>query len=292
MNLVTGVAGQIVLGQAAFVGIGAYTTGLLLVHHAFPWLAAVAAGVAASGLVGMGLGVVSTRIKGHYLAITTLGVNEIFRLVVLNEASVTEGPLGLRNIPRLHLPALGRSVDQQLALPLLAVAVGCYLVAVLIYRSRYGREMRAIRDDETAAEVLGVDSRATKIRAFALCSALGGLSGGLYTLLVGFLAPANFTIAESVRLLLVVVVGGLGSIPGAFVASFLVVALPELLRAWQDYYLVAYGAAILAVLLGVPRGLGGLTDWMVAPWVRPRSLRSARPPAPPVTAEVQDVGPA
>ncbi len=285
----TGVAGQIVLGQAAFVGIGAYTTGLLLAKGGAPWVGALAAGIALSGVVGAGVGVVSTRIKGHYLAITTLGLNEIFRLVVLNEAWATGGPLGLRNIPRLHLPALGKSVDQQLCLPLLVVTLGCYALAVLVYRSRYGRDMRAVRDDETAAEVMGVDPRATKVCAFVLSSALAGTAGGLYVLLVGFVAPGHFTIAESIRQLLIVVVGGLGSIPGTFVASLLLVALPEILRAWQDYYLAAYGAAILAVLLGVPRGLGALTDWMVAPWVHPRPAAGEPGPVA-IPAEVGHAG--
>ncbi len=270
LNLATGITGQIVLGQAAFMGIGAYSTALLMLRYGILWAPALLLGVIAAAVLGVVLGLVSTRIKGHYLAITTLGFNEIFRLVVLNQGKVTGGPLGLRNVPQLRIPALGQSTAQQLYLPILGVTLALYALAILIYRSRYGRDMRAIRDDETAAEVMGVDSRATKVRAFALSSTMAGLAGGLYVLMVGFISPNNFTIADSIRYLVLLVIGGLGSIAGSFVASVVMVVLPEVLRGVQDYYIAAYGAAIIIVLLGFPRGLSAIADRLVAPWIHRR----------------------
>ena len=130
LNLVTGITGQIVLGQAALMGLGAYATGLLMLKGHWPWFAAVPAAMLLASAVGIAMGLLSLRIKGHYLAITTLALNEIFRLVVLNEEPLTGGPMGLRDIPTLSLPSLGNSLDVQMYLPLLAVTVLCYAVAV------------------------------------------------------------------------------------------------------------------------------------------------------------------
>ncbi|MDR7550706.1 MAG: branched-chain amino acid ABC transporter permease [Armatimonadota bacterium] len=281
LNFATGITGQIVLGQAALMGTGAYTTGLLMLRYHLSWAPALLLGVVSAAAIGMVLGLVSTRIKGHYLAITTLGFNEVFRLIVLNESKVTGGPFGLRDIPQLQIPVLGTSTAQQLYFPILLVTLGLHGLAVLIYRSRYGRDMRAIRDDETAAEAMGVDSRATKIRAFTLASAMAGLAGGGYVLMVGFISPNNFTIADSIRFLVYLVVGGLGSIAGPFIASVVMVVLPEVLRGAKDYYIAIYGAAIIVVLLGFPRGLSALADRLVAPWIQRPAV------APPVPLQME-----
>ena len=221
LNLVTGITGQIVLGQAALMGLGAYATGLLMLKGHWPWFAA-----------------------------------EIFRLVVLNEEPLTGGPMGLRDIPTLSLPSLGNSLDVQMYLPLLAVTVLCYAGALWLYRARLGRQMRAVRDDELAAESMGVDSRATKVRAFVLASALGALAGALYVLSTGFISPNNFVIFESIKLVLMTVIGGLGSIGGTLLGAAVVTLLPELLRDLQLIYMAVFGLAVVAVLLLAPRGLG------------------------------------
>jgi len=282
LNLATGVTGQIVLGQAALMGIGAYVTGVFMVHARVPWWLAGFLALGASALVGIGLGAVSTRIKGHYLAITTLGFNEIFRLITVNETPITGGPSGMTGIPQLRLAGLRLHPDQQLYLPLLALSVAMTYVAMRVYRSRFGRNFRAIRDNEMAAEVMGVNSRTAKIQAFVLCSLWGGLGGVAYVLLVGFVAPNNFTIYESIRFLVMLVVGGLGSIPGSYLGALLITILPEALRAWEQYYIAAYALGIIIVLLGFPRGLGAVADWFLEPATRtPLSqAQRASPPRP------------
>ncbi len=265
LNLATGVTGQIVLGQAALMGIGAYAAALLMVRAAFPWYVAGLLALILSTLVGIGLGAVSTRIKGHYLAITTLGFNEIVRLITVNETALTGGPSGLTGIPQLHLPGLGLHPDQQLYLPLLGLSVLMTFLALRVFRSRFGRNFRAIRDNEVAAEAMGVNSRLAKIQAFVLCSLWAGVGGVAYVLLVGFIAPNNFTIAESIRYLVMLVVGGLGSIPGSYLGAVLITILPEMLRAWEEYYLAAYAVGILVVLLWFPRGLGVVAHRFTAP---------------------------
>jgi branched-chain amino acid transport system permease protein len=279
LNLATGVTGQIVLGQAALMGVGAYAAGLLMLKLHWPWFAALPAALALAVAIGVGLGLLSMRIKGHYLAITTLALNEIFRQVVLNEAQVTGGPMGLRDIPGFNLAFFPGDVDRQAYLPLLATTLLVYAGALLLYRRRLGRQMRAVRDDELAAESMGVDSRATKVRAFVLCSVLGALAGVLYVLSTGFVSPNNFTIFESIRLMLMTVIGGLGSIGGTLIGAAVVTVLPEVLRDLQTYYLAAFGLAVVAVLLLEPRGLGLLGDWLLEPWLpQPRRSREAAPP--------------
>lgn len=269
LNLVTGVAGQIVLGQAALMGVGAYTSGLLMLKMHWPWFAALPAALALAAAVGIALGLLSLRIKGHYLAITTLALNEIFRQVVLNEEAVTGGPMGLRDIPTLSLslPGLGASPEEQVYLPLMVVMLIVYALALRLYRGRLGRQMRAVRDDELAAEAMGVNSSATKVRAFVLASALGALAGGLYVLSTGFVSPNNFTIFESIKLVLMTVIGGLGSIGGTLFGAAVVTILPEVLRDLKTIYMAVFGIAVVSVLLLAPRGLGVIGDWLLAPWL-------------------------
>lgn len=267
LNLATGMTGQIVLGQAALMGVGAYSAGLLMVKLQLPWWAALPAALVLGAAVGIALGLLSMRIKGHYLAITTLALNEIFRIVALNQADLTGGPMGLRDIPTLSIPGLGQDLDVQVYLPLLAIMVVVYVMAIQLYRRRLGREMRAVRDDELAAESMGVNSRNTKILAFVLCSTLGAFAGALYVMSNGFVSPNNFTIFESIKLILITVIGGLGSIGGTILGAMIVTILPEALRDLQTYYMAAFGLAVVAVLLLEPRGLGVFGDWLLAPWL-------------------------
>ena len=266
LTVATGITGQIVLGQAALVGFGAYATALAMMRLQLPWWLALPLAMGLAALVGVVLGTVSTRIKGHYLAITTLALNEIFRIVALNEEPLTGGPMGLRDIPTLNLPALGDSIDRQLYLPLLGVALLVYGLTMFFYRTRIGRNMRAVRDDELAAETMGVNSGRVKAVAFVICSLWAALAGGLYVLLVGFVAPSNFTVFESIKMMLMVVIGGLGSIPGTFLGAFVITVLPEALRGLQTYYMAAFGIGVVIILLVAPRGLGVLADWLFGPW--------------------------
>lgn len=267
VTIATGITGMVVLGQAAFMGLGAYTAGLLMTGLALPWWIALAVAIVATGAVGAALGLVSTRIKGHYLAITTLGLNEIFRLVVLNESWLTGGPFGLRDIPTLSLPAMGGGPAQQLYIPLFLLTVLVYALALRIYRTSFGRQMRSIRDDDLAAESMGVNSRSVRVMSFALCSVFGAIAGGVFVLTFGFISPNNFLVFESIKLLLMVVIGGLGSIAGTFLGALVVIGLPEALRDFQTYYLAIFGLGVVVILLTVPKGLGIIADWLLAPWL-------------------------
>ncbi|MDG3579414.1 MULTISPECIES: branched-chain amino acid ABC transporter ATP-binding protein/permease [Rhizobium] len=267
VTIATGITGMVVLGQAAFMGFGAYTAGLIMTGLALPWWIALPVAVVATGFLGAALGLVSTRIKGHYLAITTLGLNEIFRLVVLNESWLTGGPFGLRDIPTLSLPFMGGGLSQQLYIPVFLLTVLAYAVALRIYRTAFGRQMRSIRDDDLAAESMGVNSRWVRVLSFSLCSLYGAIAGAAFVLVFGFISPNNFLVFESIKMLLMVVIGGLGSIGGTFLGALVVVGLPEALRDLQTYYLAIFGLGVVVILLTVPRGLGIIADWLLAPWL-------------------------
>lgn len=278
LSVATGVAGQIVLGQAALVGIGAYATALLMMRLSLPWWLALLLAMLLTGAVGAVLGMISTRIKGHYLAIVTLALNEIFRIVAVNEEALTGGPMGLRNIPTLSIPGFGETITQQLYLPLAGLTFASYGLMILFHRSALGRELRAVRDDEMAAEAMGVNSVRAKTIAFMICSVWAALSGGLYVLLVGFVAPNNFSIAESIKMMLMVVLGGLGSIPGTMLGAVVVTILPEALRDLQTYYMAAFGAAVVVIMLVWPKGLGVFADWLWGSFLTGR--REPETPAP------------
>lgn len=282
LTVATGVAGQIVLGQAALVGFGAYGTALLMTKAHLPWFVALPLAMLLAVGVGIALGALSTRIKGHYLAITTLALNEIFRIVALNEEWLTGGPMGMRDIPTLNIPALGEQIDRQLYLPLLAIALAVYALTVYFHRTAIGRSMRAVRDDEIAAEAMGVNSRRVKTIAFMVCSAWAALAGGLYVMLVGFAAPTNFTVFESIKMMLMVVLGGLGSIAGTFLGAFVITVLPEALRGLQTYYMAAFGLGVVLILLLAPRGLGVFGDWLLGSFLTGRKVADGDAPAGPL----------
>lgn len=267
VTIATGITGMVVLGQAAFMGLGAYTSALIMTGLSLPWWIALPAAIVFTGLIGAALGLVSARIKGHYLAITTLGLNEIFRLVALNESWLTGGPFGLRDIPTWSLPVLASGHSAQLYLPLFLLAILSYAVGLRIYRTAFGRQMRSIRDDDLAAESMGVNSRLVRVLSFALCSIYGAIAGGLFVVTFGFISPNNFLVFESIKMLLMVVIGGLGSIGGTFLGAMVVVGLPEVLRDFQTYYMAIFGLGVVVILLTVPRGLGIIADWLLAPWL-------------------------
>jgi branched-chain amino acid transport system permease protein len=260
LDFVLGYAGQLNLGQSAFYGIGAYASTLLIMRLGVPfWLAFVAA-VALAGLAGAALSVFATRLRGHYLAIASLGFAVITYQILVNWISLTQGPLGIYAVPRPPTLALaGFTIDfhdqRNLFYLVAGVAFSSYLLLDQLIRSPIGETLTAIREDEVSAASLGIDCAGWKVFAFGVGSAVAGAAGCFYGGFVGTLTPDAFFITESFTILAMVVVGGMGTLIGPVAGAILLTILPELLRDVGDLRLVVYGLALTLVVLFMPGGI-------------------------------------
>ena len=252
LNLITGFCGQVSLGHAAFVGIGAYTASLLTKADT-SFFIALLAGTLLAGTFGVMVGLASLRVRHDFLAITTMGVNFVF-LGVVRQQEWLGGELGVSSIPDTGLGKLG----------FLALVLGSVILVALlslqIRRSWMGYVFEAISEDEDTARMLGLDVSRYKQIAFALGTALAGLSGGLYAHHVRFIFPDSFAFVESITLLAMVVIGGNGSIIGVIIASALLSVLPQWFQFIGDYKLLLYGSLLFIVMRFSPGGLSGLTQ--------------------------------
>ena len=252
LNLITGFCGQVSLGHVAFVGIGAYTASILTKADT-PFFVALLAGMLLAGTFGVMVGLASLRVRHDFLAITTMGVNFVF-IGVVRQQEWLGGELGISSIPD---PGFGK-------LGFLALVIGCVILVALlslqIRRSWMGYVFEAISGDEDTARMLGLDVSRYKLIAFALGTALAGLSGGLYAHHVRFIFPDSFAFVESITLLAMVVIGGNGSILGVIVASALLSVLPQWFQFIGDYKLLLYGSLLFVVMRFSPGGLAGLAQ--------------------------------
>src|SRR6185295_12180088 len=246
------------LGQSAFYGLGAYVSTLLITRLGVPFWIAFAGGVAFAGLAGMILALFAVRLRGHYLAIASLGFAVITYQILLNWISLTQGPLGIYAIeppPPLRLPGLPAIDFSNSAAMFYLVAGSAFLVYVLLdrlVRSPIGETLTAIREDEISAASLGIDAAAWKVFAFGIGAAVGGAAGCFYAAFVGTLVPDAFFITESFTILSMVIVGGTGTLIGPVWGAILLTLLPELLRGIGDLRLVVYGVALTLVVLFMP----------------------------------------
>jgi len=278
LNLLLGYAGQISLGQAGFFGLGAYISGILTATHGInPWLAMLTAAVIVT-LIAFIVGFPILKLKGHYLAMATLGLGIIIYIVFNEAVDYTGGPSGLSGIPNLSI--FGYMFDSDLknyyliwAFTLLAMGLSLNLV-----HSRIGRALRAIHDSEVAARVMGVNARILKVQIFALSAGLSAVAGSLYAHTMTFIAPASFGFNFSVELVTMVIIGGLASIYGSLLGAALLTVLPELLRAFQDYDIIVYGLLLVLMTMFMP---GGLVKGIPAVWtaLRAKTTKKVNPDA-------------
>lgn len=261
LDFVLGYAGQLNLGQSAFYGIGAYASTLLITRLGIPFWIAFAGAVMFSGLAGIVLSLFAMRLRGHYLAIASLGFAVITYQILLNWISLTQGPLGIYAIPpppALALPGMPPVDFRDLANLLYLVAGFALLIYLLLdqlIRSPIGETLTAIREDEVSAASLGINCGAWKVFAFGVGSAVAGAAGCFYASFVGTLVPDAFFITESFTILAMVIVGGMGTLIGPVCGAILLTVLPELLRGIGDLRLVVYGVAVTLVVLFIPGGI-------------------------------------
>jgi len=245
LNLITGVTGQLSMGHAGFMSLGAYTSAILTMNYGVAFPTALLGGSLVAALFGFFIGLPTLRLQGDYLAMVTIGFAEIIRVFFLNFEPGGKA-VGLSGIPQetTFLTVWG------------LVAVAVFLNARLL-SSRTGRAFYAIREDEIAAESCGVNTTRLKVTAFVLGSFLGGLGGGLYAHYMFYIDPQVFNFTKSIELLNMVVLGGMGSIPGTILGAVLLTILPELLRVVAEYRLMFYGALLVILMIFRPNGLLG-----------------------------------
>lgn len=258
LNIVVGLAGLLNLGYAAFYAVGAYTYALLNYHYGVGFWVALPVGAALSALFGILLGFPVLRLRGDYLAIVTLGFGEIIRLVLENWNAFSFGPSGISNIPRPGLFGMAMSLETATRYIYFLMVIAVIFTIFVVNRlqnSRIGRAWIALREDEIACQAMGIDKAGTKLSAFALGAFWAGLVGAIFAAKTTFINPASFTIWESIIILCVVVLGGMGSIIGIFIGALILVLLPEYLRAFQEYRMLVFGAVLVVMMVFRPGGV-------------------------------------
>ncbi|HEX9433098.1 MAG TPA: branched-chain amino acid ABC transporter permease [Burkholderiales bacterium] len=259
LNLTVGYAGQMSIGHAAFLGIGAYTAAILMKLGLSFWLVLPMAAVLCF-LVGLVIGFPALRVQHHYLAFATLGFNVLTYLFFRNEEWLTGGTFGISGIQR---PAFfGLSLERSAAFFWFAYGSTILLALLLwwVIRSPWGRAFAALRDNPIRAESLGVNITAYTLLAFAIGAAFAGIAGAYFAVLVQFIEPAPFHLTASLMMLLMVIVGGSGKFFGPMLGAAIVILLPEWLRFLKDWYLVIFGLAVVALMIWLPGGLLSIPD--------------------------------
>jgi ABC-type branched-chain amino acid transport system, permease component len=266
LNMVTGLLGQLVLGHAGFMLVGAYAAALFTLHSGLPLSIAFPIGLILGGLVaavfGVLIGVPALRLRGDYLAIITLGFGEIIR-VIANNLTITNGAKGLYGIQSLNS-----------RFNLTAMFTYVFFVAVLVIfinftfgTSRHGRAVIAIREDEIAAEASGIHTTYYKLLAFILAAFFAGVAGGLYAHQIGIIDPSKFDFNRSTEILVMVVLGGMGSITGSIISATVLTILPEALRGFSNYRMLLYSIVLICVMLFRPTGLLGRSEFSLAGFI-------------------------
>ena len=230
LNLATGYLGQLTLGHAGFMSVGAYVSALCSIHLELPFIASLLMGAIIAAIIGVIIGIPTLRLKGDYLCIITLAFNEIIRVIMVN-LSITNGSKGLVGIPR---------------------STNFAIVVFVIYsivKSRHGRAIISIREDETASELSGIPTTYYKILAFAISAFFAGLAGGLYAHYITVISPKVFDYNKSVEILVIVVLGGMGNWKGSIIAAIVMTILPEYLRAFSQYRMLLYAAILIIAMI-------------------------------------------
>lgn len=258
LNIVVGMAGLLHLGYVAFYAAGAYTYALLHHHFGIGFWTALPLGALTATIFGLLLGVPVLRLRGDYLAIVTLGFGEITRLVLENWGEFTFGPSGIAGIPKPGFFGINMNIHSATVYIYYLTLITCTLTIVIVYRlqySRIGRALVALREDETASEAMGINTTFIKISAFILGSIWAGLAGVIFAAKTTFVNPASFTFLESAMVLCIVVLGGMGSIPGVLLGAFILVLAPEYLRAFSEYRMLMFGIILVLMMVFRPQGL-------------------------------------
>lgn len=274
LNILTGNAGQISLCNSSFMAIGAYATTYLNTKIGVAYWISLPLGGLVAAASGFALGFPALRLRGFYLAVVTLGFLALTQVLVEQLPGITGGVRGISS-PRPFLFGYHLTSDLAFYYVVLAITLLAIWGAVSLLRSPTGRALNAIRNNEAVAQTLAIPLARTKLIAFMLSALYAGLSGGLYATAVGFIDPLEFGVSTSIRHIIYIVVGGLGTVSGSIIGAALLTLLPELLRSFQEYSDLVFGAILLVALMTLPRGLVSLWPTTEARIRRRRSAADA-----------------
>lgn len=262
-NLIQGYTGYVSIAAGGFMGVGAYCAALLSTKAGWsPW-ASLAVTPFVTAALALVVGYPSLRVKGHYFAIVTLAYNMVIFIVLMNFTSLTGGEAGISRIPRpANIETPWGSIDFGTRAAFyyltLALAVALTVIAALIVRSRVGRAMTAIRQNETLADAVGISCWRYKLFSFVVSAVFAGIGGALYASYIRFINPAPFSVDSSMNAVLAVILGGAGTLSGPVIGAFAVVFLPEYLRIADTYRMIAYGLVLVLATIFMPRGIVGV----------------------------------
>lgn len=257
LSLLMGYAGQISLGHAAFFAVGAYTSGLSTTRWGFHPIPALLVALVLAALLALSVGLPTLRLRGHYLAMATLGFGEVVYIFLNASVSLTGGPSGFGGIPRLGVESLVIEDPRACYVTVWAFALLALMLTLNLIHSRVGRALRTLHTGEVAASSVGVHVARYKLQAFVWSALLACLAGSFYAHFVTFISPSSFGLKASILFVAMVVVGGLSSVWGAVMGAVLLGLLPEVLRGFRDYDILVYGGILLGIMLFAPQGLFG-----------------------------------
>lgn len=259
LNVVVGLTGQFSLGHAGFWAVGAYVSALLMIRLGLSFWSACLISMAGSFVVGVFLGLPAMRLKGDYLCIVTLGFGEIVRILATN-LKITRGPMGLPGIPFVRIGSFEFATETSMYyLCWGAVFLTAYVVSAM-RRSKFGRALMAVRDDELGAAALGVNTTYYKVLSFGIGGMFAGLAGALYASWTTFISPDVFQFSDSANIFCMMILGGLGTIAGPILGAFLLAGLPEVLRQFAEFRLILMGLVMILLMIYRPGGILGSYD--------------------------------
>lgn len=274
INVLTGFTGQLSLGQAAFFGIGAYVTALLNTRAGLQFFPCLICSVIITALFGVILAVPALKVKGSYLALLTMGFGEVVRIVMINWTPVTNGTAGILGIESPVIFGFAFDTLKKYYFLIMAFVLLGLLYQSVIIKTRTGRAFVAIREDNEAAELTGINVTSYKIRAFVLSAVYCGIAGSLYAMMIKYVSPDTFTNNISSVILWTAIVGGFGTVMGPVLGGIVMQVLPEALRFLGDWRLVVYGVILLIVILRFPGGLYPYIEKFLENWKAKRAVNA------------------
>ncbi|MDF2590977.1 MAG: inner-rane translocator [Clostridia bacterium] len=274
LNILTGYTGLVSLGHAGFYAIGAYTASLLSLKLGANFLVAAIGGAVLAAICGLLVSLPTLRLKGTYLSIVTLGFGEIVKMILINWDKVTNGTLGLKNIPRPSMFGLKLTLVNNGMYYLMLVLVALItLLCTLLIKSKIGRAFMSIKEDELAAIMMGIKTTRYKALAFVISAFITGITGAFYASMIGFIEPNSFTFDISTLIISIVIFGGMGTIRGMFLGSAILIAFPEVFRFLMDYRFVVYGLVLVLMMRFRPQGMLGWKSQM--PYKLPKLVKES-----------------